>query len=345
MCRRWRCSSSRKTAGPFGRVVAADPFEDASAVVKSVHADVDLRVGPVDELAVHPDLLGLLHRRAPLSGRLEVRILASGPEVERARPGQACELGRRQGGHVMRGSGPDPDARCARKTIESMSVCDTSRCGNGATPPGSKPVARTTSSAFATRTTTLRPPRRPRARRRAGRRERARARTPRRRRRRASSRSARAHTRSPSRRRAPSAFPRRTARSARRPPPRAAPPRRARPARATLTDHVRVVHALAELRTQLRRDGRVDRRAISALPPARFRETDMLAMFTPAAPNSIPTRPMTPGTSSYEGAPCCGENSISSAKPRECTRKWRDSLPIVVPATRTPSAVTATRLV
>jgi hypothetical protein len=26
-----------------------------------VHADVDLRVGPVDELSVHPDLLGLLH--------------------------------------------------------------------------------------------------------------------------------------------------------------------------------------------------------------------------------------------------------------------------------------------
>jgi hypothetical protein len=31
-----------------------------------VDADVDLRVGPVDELAVHPDLLGLLHRAISL---------------------------------------------------------------------------------------------------------------------------------------------------------------------------------------------------------------------------------------------------------------------------------------
>ena len=49
------------------RVVAADALEDARAVVQAVDADVDLRVGPVDELAVHPDLLGLLHRRAPLA--------------------------------------------------------------------------------------------------------------------------------------------------------------------------------------------------------------------------------------------------------------------------------------
>ncbi len=47
---------------PFRCLVAADPFEDAGAVVQPVHADVDLRVGPVDELAVHPDLFGLLHR-------------------------------------------------------------------------------------------------------------------------------------------------------------------------------------------------------------------------------------------------------------------------------------------
>jgi hypothetical protein len=47
---------------PLRRVVAADALEDARAVVEPVDADVDLRVGPVDELAVHPDLLGLLHR-------------------------------------------------------------------------------------------------------------------------------------------------------------------------------------------------------------------------------------------------------------------------------------------
>ena len=38
--------------------------------------------------------------------------------------------------------------------------------------------------------------------------------------------------------------------------------------------------------------------AISALPPSRFRETAMFAMFTPASPNSVPTRPITPGMSS-----------------------------------------------
>src|SRR5205085_4893026 len=45
----------------FRRLVGADPFEDTGAVVKAVRADVDLGVGPVDKLAVHPDLLELLH--------------------------------------------------------------------------------------------------------------------------------------------------------------------------------------------------------------------------------------------------------------------------------------------
>src|SRR5438270_139062 len=38
--------------------------------------------------------------------------------------------------------------------------------------------------------------------------------------------------------------------------------------------------------------------AISAWPPRRVRETVMFAMFTSAAPKSVPTRPITPGTSS-----------------------------------------------
>ena len=38
--------------------------------------------------------------------------------------------------------------------------------------------------------------------------------------------------------------------------------------------------------------------AISALPPSFVRDTAMLAMFTPASPNIVPTRPITPGTSS-----------------------------------------------
>ena len=37
--------------------------------------------------------------------------------------------------------------------------------------------------------------------------------------------------------------------------------------------------------------------AMSAFPPAFVRETAMFAMLTPASPNIVPTRPMTPGTS------------------------------------------------
>ena len=46
---------------PLG-CVAADALEDAGAVVETVARDVDSSVRPVHELAVHPDLLGLLHR-------------------------------------------------------------------------------------------------------------------------------------------------------------------------------------------------------------------------------------------------------------------------------------------
>ena len=45
----------------FRRVVAADALEDARAVVEAVSADVNARIVPVDELAVHPDLLGGFH--------------------------------------------------------------------------------------------------------------------------------------------------------------------------------------------------------------------------------------------------------------------------------------------
>ena len=43
-------------------VVRADALEDARAVVQPVRADVDGRVRPVDQLAVHPDLARLAHR-------------------------------------------------------------------------------------------------------------------------------------------------------------------------------------------------------------------------------------------------------------------------------------------
>ncbi len=69
-----------------GRVVAADALEHAGAVVEPVRGDVDLRVGPVDELAVHPDLLGLLHRvlSSPLVSTNRTAGLQRRPSAERA---------------------------------------------------------------------------------------------------------------------------------------------------------------------------------------------------------------------------------------------------------------------
>src|SRR5580693_4393216 len=53
------CSLARKM-GAGGQFVAAHAFEDRRAVVDDVRHDVDGRVVPVDELAVVPDLVGLL---------------------------------------------------------------------------------------------------------------------------------------------------------------------------------------------------------------------------------------------------------------------------------------------
>jgi hypothetical protein len=45
----------------LGRLVGANSLEDTRAVVEPMGADVDLGVGPVNELAVHPDFFGLTH--------------------------------------------------------------------------------------------------------------------------------------------------------------------------------------------------------------------------------------------------------------------------------------------
>ena len=47
--------------GPPLGLVGADALEDAGSVVQAVAEHVDLGVVPCDELAVHPDALGLLH--------------------------------------------------------------------------------------------------------------------------------------------------------------------------------------------------------------------------------------------------------------------------------------------
>ena len=49
------------------RVVRPDALEHRGAVVEAVREHVDLGVGPVDERAVHPDLLGFLHADGSLA--------------------------------------------------------------------------------------------------------------------------------------------------------------------------------------------------------------------------------------------------------------------------------------
>ena len=145
---------------PLGRVVAANALEDTRAVVEAVDADVDLRVGPVDELAVHPDLLGLLHRarsfRLPGSALRECYPRAARSTIRA--PGEPLQLGGRQRRHVRVACRRRSRRSRARAAPRSISVWVTARCGNGATPPGSKPVACTTSSAVARRGRRVRRP-------------------------------------------------------------------------------------------------------------------------------------------------------------------------------------------
>ena len=81
-------------------LVAANAFEHAGAVVQAVGADVDRGVSPVDELAVHPDLLGLAHSLSPIRGLAcgkSYSTLGAGLDrVHRLGPREADELGRRE---------------------------------------------------------------------------------------------------------------------------------------------------------------------------------------------------------------------------------------------------------
>ena len=99
-------------AGPRFGLVGADALEDPGAVVQAVRADVDRRVRPVHELAVHPDLLGLVHvgrllavgrrngtaRRAELPGYSETSAVCArvdGASSVRASPAM-CRSSRRR---------------------------------------------------------------------------------------------------------------------------------------------------------------------------------------------------------------------------------------------------------
>ncbi len=54
--------------GTLGRGVATNAFKHAAPIVQRVGKHVNLRVVPIDELAVEPDLFGCLnHPRVPYS--------------------------------------------------------------------------------------------------------------------------------------------------------------------------------------------------------------------------------------------------------------------------------------
>ena len=141
-------SVPRKTAGPLRRVVAADALEDAGAVVEAVRAHVYASVVPVDQLAVHPDLVRGLHVRLLLSGSENLT------DARRDRPCARRRAAAGRSGRSGRGAcaspAPTQTAPCW-SSVRSITTAETS-VGNGATAPGSKPVASTTSFAFATRT-------------------------------------------------------------------------------------------------------------------------------------------------------------------------------------------------
>ena len=199
---------------------------------------------------------------------------------------------------------PTQTRRC-RSSVALEQDARRLRSGNGATAPGSNPVAAKTSSGRATRA-----PRAPdgggdlrlvgppvaRDEREHGPR--------RRRRRRATSRSRPARSRSPPRPRAAVGVPsansssrastRRGAQDGRDALDRLGPGLHVARPQSSMTS--RVVEALARSRsTSSGGGGESTESTISALPPRRLRETVMFAMFTPASPKSVPTRPITPG--------------------------------------------------
>ena len=112
-------------------VVAADALEDPGAVVQAVRADVDPGVRPVHELAVHPDLLGLLHVRL-----LSWQMLLVLGDIDRLAAGDPDELGRRQPGHVRVRSRRRPRRRRSPSRRWSISTRSTPRSPNGATAAG-----------------------------------------------------------------------------------------------------------------------------------------------------------------------------------------------------------------
>ena len=113
-------------------LVAADALEDTRAVVEPVHADVDLRVGPVDELAVHPDRLCLAHQVSPLE--LGIVVESSTASIGCARASRTRTLGCMAAMWVSEPA-PTQTMSCASR-LWSISTRSTFGSGKGATAPG-----------------------------------------------------------------------------------------------------------------------------------------------------------------------------------------------------------------
>ena len=91
--------------------VGANALEDAGAVVHRVAEDVHLGVCPGHELAVHPDLLGLVHADTLQGGRIAAHCTARTSGVaRRSRLAQADEERRREHARERRRASPGADA-------------------------------------------------------------------------------------------------------------------------------------------------------------------------------------------------------------------------------------------
>jgi hypothetical protein len=83
---------------PDGRsasgLVRADTFEDAAPVVQRVRQHVDLGVGPVHELSVHPDLVDLCDGHSGLLLSVQRDPLGEGTRIPTAARTVAGQDGR-----------------------------------------------------------------------------------------------------------------------------------------------------------------------------------------------------------------------------------------------------------
>src|ERR671937_3281380 len=120
--------------GPVRGLVGPDPLEDAGAVVQPVGGDVHARVLPRDELAVHPDLLGLTHGRPP-STRCYVWSLTASIGTARDRRSSSVE---ESAAMCLVEPAPIQTIRCW-SSERSRKTAPTFLSGKGATAPGSSP--------------------------------------------------------------------------------------------------------------------------------------------------------------------------------------------------------------